>query len=134
MSGSGTKKWPFSQVNAAKQAVRLPISPAGNAGARASNLGFLSAAFSENETKVAIASPRGGRAQVFISDTGELLIETVLADACGIAGHERGFVLTGGNGKLCIYSDRHPERAMRHERAWDNHLVELVRGGSGGWV
>ncbi|MDJ0995644.1 MAG: DUF1513 domain-containing protein [Dinoroseobacter sp.] len=100
---------------------------------RASMHGYAgSVAFSSDLTQVAITSPRGGRALVFDSESGELLFETVVPDACGIADHERGFVLTSGNGKICIYADRHPQRTTMHERAWDNHLVELAGAGSAG--
>lgn len=101
------------------------LSPATNQ-KRASMWGYAgSIAFSLDDSQVAITSPRGGRAHVFDSRTGELLFETVLSDACGIAGRAEGFVLTSGNGDLCIYDGTGTKRVSQHQRGWDNHLIEV---------
>ncbi|MBU2357319.1 MAG: DUF1513 domain-containing protein [Alphaproteobacteria bacterium] len=83
-----------------------------------------SVAFFAKGRRVAISSPKGGRAQVF-DDNGAFLYEIARADVCGLAGVGDSLVLTDGFGTVLGMQDETPAWHTRFRRAWDNHIVKV---------
>ena len=83
-----------------------------------------SAAFSADETEIAITSPRGGRLHRFDTGGGFIAAEA-RADVCGIAPHPEGFIASDGLGGLIAVGPEGARPLARHECAWDNHIVAL---------
>ena len=83
-----------------------------------------SIAISGDETAVAISSPKGGRVQRFDAD-GTYLGAFARPEACGLASHLRGFLVSDGLGGL-IALDSDGAAPLGHmDCAWDNHVVAL---------
>ena len=102
-----------------------PILARADEGRHAAMQGYAgSVAFFDGDARVAISSPRGGRAQVFDAD-GTFAYEVPRPDVCGLAGLGRALVLTDGTGAFLRAEDGRPVAHARSDRAWDNHLVAL---------
>lgn len=84
-----------------------------------------SVAFAGDGRTVAITSPRGGRAQLFDSDTGRLSSEVFAPDVCGVAEAPSGLILTTGSGHVLARQTDRTEQLASHSVSWDNHLVDL---------
>lgn len=99
------------------------ISP-NEAAQHAKMLGYAgSVAFSKDGQRIAITSPRGGVGQVYDTAGEHLVQEVALPDTSGVAGHDRGFMLTSGDGAVCIVKDLGVQVQVSHQTSWDNHLV-----------
>ncbi|SHF41855.1 hypothetical protein SAMN05444339_10614 [Loktanella atrilutea] len=83
-----------------------------------------SVAFFDGGTRVAISSPKGGRAQVFDAE-GAFLYEIARADVCGLAGVGDTLLLTDGFGTVLGMQGETPAWHTRFRRAWDNHVVKV---------
>lgn len=80
--------------------------------------GYLgSIAFNNATNQIATTSPRSGVLQVF--GRNGLENSTNLADVCGVAASNRGFVITTGSGVFRASSSS----ILSHPVAWDNHLI-----------
>ena len=80
--------------------------------------GYLgSIAFNNATNQIATTSPRSGVLQVF--GRNGLENSTNLADVCGVAASNRGFVVTTGSGVFRASSSS----ILSHPVAWDNHLI-----------
>lgn len=84
-----------------------------------------SIAFSQDETRVAVTSPRGGCVQQFDVSAGRLMSSEPLVDACGVAPQGAGFVVTTGTGKIAFLADQVADETQISGLQWDNHLVVL---------
>jgi hypothetical protein len=87
------------------------------AGSLAGYLG--SVAISKDGQRVAATSPRAGTIVTFQNKV--LKTSAQIADVCGIAASERGFVITSGTGLAGPASFP----SWMHSIAWDNHLTAL---------
>lgn len=86
-----------------------------------------SVAFSGDEARVGITSPRGGMAHIFGVADGMLSEAVPQQDVCGLAAHPEGFVSTDGlGGCRVLREDGGGPAGTRSEVAWDNHLVRLA--------
>lgn len=85
-----------------------------------------SIAASRDGTRVAATSPRGGRLTVWDGRSGKVLEMRRIADVCGVAPGERGFVASDGKGRVWIGDEAiaHGDRAR-----WDNHLTAVTTAG-----
>lgn len=83
-----------------------------------------SVAFDADGTSVAITSPRGGRLHRF-SQEGQFLGAISRADACGLAPHAAGFLLSDGLGGLLTITGEQAHVLSQTPHAWDNHVVTL---------
>ncbi|SMH47381.1 DUF1513 domain-containing protein [Maritimibacter sp. HL-12] len=83
-----------------------------------------SAAFSVDESEIAITSPRGGRLHRFATD-GRFIAAETRADICGIAPHPEGFIASDGLGGMITIGPDGARPMARHDCAWDNHIVAL---------
>lgn len=72
--------------------------------------------------RIAVTSPRAGLVQEFDTETGAALSTTRLADVCGVARAEGGFVVTSGTGVLRALKDT---SGAARPLMWDNHLISL---------
>ncbi|MFD2739160.1 DUF1513 domain-containing protein [Sulfitobacter aestuarii] len=82
-----------------------------------------SIAFNGSAGRIALTSPRGGRAHLF-DDDGDFLGAMRRPDICGIGATRDGFVATDGLGGISILGAHlMPQAAL--PRAWDNHLVTI---------
>ncbi|WP_224825091.1 DUF1513 domain-containing protein [Cognatishimia sp. MH4019] len=81
-----------------------------------------SVAFSTSGLQLAVTSPRGGRVQLFDTQTATLQDQVQMADVCGVATTRDGLVVTSGTGAIRFLSGRTtPVPGLR----WDNHLVAI---------
>ncbi len=84
-----------------------------------------SVAFSGDETRVAITSPKGGAVMVFDA-AGEPVVTHRRADLCGLAAaRDADFIVTDGQGAVWSCTDAGLGLAARHETQWDNHLIRI---------
>lgn len=81
-----------------------------------------SIALSRKGDKIAVTSPRAGCVQVFDTVSETEMATSVLADVCGVAPRDTGFVVTCGTGKIVDLTD---SKDRRHPLMWDNHLIKL---------
>ena len=86
-----------------------------------------SIAFDQNARTIAATCPRGGFVLLFDPETGELRDRIAAPDACGVARHAGGIVLTSGTGRVSALTARTGQTALlaQHELSFDNHLVRL---------
>ena len=85
-----------------------------------------SVAFSGDQTRVAITSPKGGAVMIF-DGAGAPVATHRRADLCGLAsGAGAGFIATDGQGAVWSCADAGLELAARHEVKWDNHLIRIA--------
>lgn len=85
-----------------------------------------SVSFSEDGTRLAITSPRGGLMQVFDAETGDFVSQAAHRDVCGLNAGADGFVFTTGTG-LFGGGEGGGAWSSGHAVAWDNHLVRITR-------
>lgn len=83
-----------------------------------------SVAWSGDGGRIAITSPRGGRAQIFGADGG-FLAAVPRADVCGLAPAAQGLLTSDGAGGLLLHEAAGARLLARHPLAWDNHLVTV---------
>ncbi len=86
-----------------------------------------SIAASRDGTRVAATSPRGGRLTVWDTRSGEVLETRRIADVCGVAPGERGFVASDGRGRVWIGGEA--ARGGGGQVEWDNHLAAVPSAG-----
>ncbi|MEM8596727.1 MAG: DUF1513 domain-containing protein, partial [Pseudomonadota bacterium] len=89
-------------------------------------LGYAgSVAFTGAGTRAAITSPRGGRVMAW-DVAGGPAISWSRPDVCGLAPSPGGWLATDGlGGVIQLDVDLTPKAAIRHDGAFDNHLVAL---------
>ena len=84
-----------------------------------------SIAFSGGGDLVGFTAPRGNVLQVFDVQTGNLVVEHVITDVCGLSSHQAGFRFTSGTGTVG-WADRDQVGPLAmHACQWDNHLVPV---------
>jgi len=83
-----------------------------------------SVAWSGDGMQVLATSPRGGVALRF-TEVGAHVDTLPRLDICGAAPLERGFMTSDGNGALIAIDRDEPRLLMRHNLAWDNHIIAL---------
>ncbi len=89
------------------------------AGGRRLN-GYLgSIAISDDGQAIAVTSPRGNLLQEY--RRGLLAREARIADVCGVAMAQTGFMATSGTGRIALPNGG----AVTHAIAWDNHLIRI---------
>lgn len=84
-----------------------------------------SIAFGHDPAQFAVTSPRGNSVQVFETQTAKHIRTVGLQDACGIAAHGPGFMVTGGTGDIHHLDGYGVTTAQRSALKWDNHLVPV---------
>lgn len=89
-------------------------------------LGYAgSVAFSGDESRVAITSPKGGVVMIFDAE-GQPVVTHLRADLCGLApAAGAGFIATDGQGAVWSCTDGGLSLSARHETQWDNHLIRI---------
>ena len=81
-----------------------------------------SVAASRDGTRIAVTSPRGGMAVVWDTATLKPVDRRNIADVCGVAPSNSGFLFSDGRGSM------HRHDILRSPSlAWDNHLANLDR-------
>lgn len=85
-----------------------------------------SVAFSGDGREAAIASPPGGRAQIFDAEAGLWLRSVEAEDVCGLAPSAKGLIGAGGTGGIWRLGAEAETMRLSAERAWDNHLIPLA--------
>ena len=86
-----------------------------------------SIAASRDGRRVAATSPRGGRLTVWDARSERVLETRRIADVCGVAPGEHGFVASDGTGRVWIAG----AVATRDDHArWDNHLAATRPAGA----
>ncbi|HQY43822.1 MAG TPA: DUF1513 domain-containing protein [Paracoccaceae bacterium] len=84
-----------------------------------------SVAFSGDEGRVAITSPKGGAVMIFDA-AGAPVVTHRRADLCGLTpALGAGFTATDGQGAVWSCADAGLELAARHATQWDNHLIRI---------
>lgn len=84
-----------------------------------------SVAFSGDERRVAITSPKGGVVMIFDA-AGQPVATHLRADLCGLApGQGAGLTATDGQGAVWSCTDTGLDLIARHETQWDNHLIRI---------
>ena len=85
-----------------------------------------SVAFSGDQRRVGITSPRGGRMQFFDVGTDTFSVGISEPDVCGVSMARRGFAFTAGTGRFIADGDVGGRgEATSYALRWDNHLVRL---------
>lgn len=84
-----------------------------------------SVAITQDETQVAITSPRGGIIHVFDWDTQNFAHQFELTDVCGVAAGAAGFHVSAGTGKVGLIGKDGFDFCVPTQFAWDNHMVSL---------
>lgn len=84
-----------------------------------------SIAFSQDGSRVAITSPRGGVVLIFDAETGQFLKQHNVPDVCGLGASGSGFLITSGSGAVGFVSAGAVQTRASHNLNWDNHLVAL---------
>lgn len=83
-----------------------------------------SMAFDTTGRHLAVSGPRGNLVIIWDSRDARLVERLDLADGCGVAAAEAGFVLTSGNGRVLRWSPNAGLVALDASRGgWDNHLM-----------
>lgn len=83
-----------------------------------------SIAFDAAGERLAISSPKGGRAQLF--DVGQGYLGSLIrSDLSGLATAPEGILVTDGQGGVLMVQDRDLTLLARKARAWDNHVVAI---------
>lgn len=77
-------------------------------------------AVNRRTARVAVTSPRGNRVAVHATHTGRAESQTELADVCGVAPQDGGFLITTGRGLIVADGG-----TVRHDLAWDNHVTAV---------
>lgn len=85
-----------------------------------------SIAFSGDGRLVAITSPKGGRVQVFATESGQFVHEHLLEDVCGLAPTTSGFIASTGKGGFHSITGSGATILSTHPVAWDNHIVAIA--------
>jgi uncharacterized protein len=83
-----------------------------------------SIAFSGDGKQLAVTCPRGGCVQVFDAESCKYINSHDIADASGITGFGRGFIVSSGTGLLQAIGDG-DALSVSHPLEWDNHLVTI---------
>ncbi len=84
-----------------------------------------SVAFGPGGRQVAVTSPRGGVAQIYDADLGQMTRATEIADVSGVAAYGDGFVVTSGTGLVRSLSGTSSAEIAHRDIQWDNHLVPV---------
>jgi hypothetical protein len=84
-----------------------------------------SVAFGKGGRTIVATSPRGGVIQFFDANSQSYMQSTELADACGLAAHAMGLVVSSGNGALRQIDQNRISLSQSFDLAWDNHLVAI---------
>lgn len=75
-------------------------------------------------TKIAATSPRGNRFVIFHAQSGAIVAQGRLRDACGVAASDGdGFLVSGGSGRLLVTDQKTRTVA---DQGWDNHLRRVT--------
>lgn len=91
-----------------------------------------SVAIDDDQTMIAVTSPRGGSVALWELKTGRFHSRAAMGDVCGLAplGHD-AFLLTSGNAGMRAFGadDRKPglPAAGSQQWMWDNHMRRLKR-------
>jgi uncharacterized protein len=83
-----------------------------------------SIAFEARGARLAISSPKGGRAQLFDVEKG-YVGSLIRSDLCGLATAPGGMIVTDGQGGVLTVQDRDLTLLSHKQRAWDNHIVAI---------
>ena len=84
-----------------------------------------SVAFDATQEHIAITSPRGGRVMAWGSFSEAPRVWS-RADVCGLSAAPSGWIATDGYGGAFLLSrDLSPRSAVRHQMAFDNHLIAV---------
>jgi uncharacterized protein len=83
-----------------------------------------SIAFTARGDRLAISSPKGGRAQLFDVESG-YLGSLIRSDLCGLATAPQGMIVTDGRGGVLTVQNRDLSLLAHQNRAWDNHIVSI---------
>lgn len=83
-----------------------------------------SIAFDSTGDRLAISSPKGGRAQVFDVKAG-YLCSLIRSDLSGLATAPQGMIVTDGQGGVLTVQDQDLAVLAHRNRAWDNHIVSI---------
>ena len=106
-----------------------PVLAQSNPDQHAQTMGYAgSVAFSEDGTRVAFTSPRGGVLHVFDADTGAFLRDHTLEDVCGLAHGPGGFSATSGTGQIVHVAKDTVRTQASWDVQWDNHLIPVQNG------
>lgn len=84
-----------------------------------------SIAFSADEGRVAVTSPRGGRVQQFDTGSRQFVAALEIEDACGVAVQGDGFVVTTGLGNIDAVAGQEVAETQIRDLMWDNHLIPV---------
>ncbi len=84
-----------------------------------------SIAFDPTAEIIAATCPRGGRVLLFDATSGRPRAPVEAIDACGVARHGRGLIVTSGTGAVGALHGTDLTPQSRHNLAFDNHLVRL---------
>ena len=100
--------------------------PVGEAQRLAMNQYTASLAIHDGLRLLALTAPRGGRFFVWDLGSGELRLDTALADCAGVGAVAEGFVVSAGVGRCRLYDCRAARIVSRPlslpAGLWDNHL------------
>jgi hypothetical protein len=84
-----------------------------------------SIAFSDYGNSIIATSPRGGKAQTYASHSSQMTASRPLADVCGVAALEAGYLLTTGTGAVLSLRNDEVLSAVSTPMHWDNHLIAI---------
>jgi hypothetical protein len=84
-----------------------------------------SIAFGKGGRTVVATSPRGGIVQFFDTVSQSHTQSTEFTDACGLAAHNMGLVVSSGTGELRQIDQNSISLSRNFDLAWDNHLVAI---------
>ena len=125
----GPRADPVELVGRYRRGQELALVPAPQGGYEALRGYVGSVAASRDGSRVAATSPRGGRLVVWDARSCLALETHRIADVCGVAPGERGFIASDGRGRVWIGG----AVVSRDERAqWDNHLAATHDAGPAG--
>lgn len=84
-----------------------------------------SVAFSDNGSRIAITSSRGGQVQIFDADSMAYVSAYIAADVSGLGATQNGFLVTAGTGEIVSLEGTQVVRRAQHRHNWDNHLIRI---------
>ena len=84
-----------------------------------------SIAFSDDGHKILVTSPRGGRAQLYDTQSAQLIESHSLTDVCGVAAKKDGWLLTAGTGEIASLRQGSIPVPVATIMRWDNHLIPI---------
>lgn len=84
-----------------------------------------SIAYAQDQSTIAVTSPRGGFVHFYDAEDRVLVRQAEIPDVCGVSSGADGLIFTSGTGDMHRFSRDHVSKQVSVPLKWDNHLVRI---------